>query len=380
MKIVFLSNYFSHHQKQLSDELASRVDYTFISTAQIPQERKTLGWGTEQIPEYVCHYRENTLLAEEKLERADVILVGSAPETLIRACIQRNQLVFRYHERPLKKGLEPLKYPFRWIRWHLRNPSKQPVYLLCASAFTAGDYAKFGLFSKRAFRWGYFPETKRFGSPEMLTDAKQPATILWAGRLLDWKHPDDAVFVAEKLKETGTRFEMNIIGSGPMEGQLRERIVQKDLADCVHLLGSMKPDRVRSYMEQSEIFLFTSDRREGWGAVVNEAMNSGCAVVASDAAGSVPYLIRNGENGMVYHSGDVDGLSEGVMELLEQPILRKQLGIKAYRRITELWNAETAAERLFCLAEGLLEGKVQSPYNDGPCSPAPIIRDDWFIQ
>ena len=45
-------------------------------------------------------------------------------------------------------------------------------------------------------------------------------------------------------------------------------------------------------MEESEIYLVTSDRKEGWGAVVNEAMNSGCAVVADHMIGAAPWMIR----------------------------------------------------------------------------------------
>ena len=48
-------------------------------------------------------------------------------------------------------------------------------------------------------------------------------------------------------------------------------------------------------MEKSHIHLFTSNHLEGWGAVVNEAMNSGCAVVANREAGAVPYLIEHGK-------------------------------------------------------------------------------------
>ena len=43
-----------------------------------------------------------------------------------------------------------------------------------------------------------------------------------------------------------------------------------------------------------------SGRKEGWGAVVNEAMSSGCAVVADAEAGSVPYLIENSKDGFIY--------------------------------------------------------------------------------
>ena len=62
-----------------------------------------------------------------------------------------------------------------------------------------------------------------------------------------------------------------------MEQQLRQMIHDKQLDDCVSMLGAMSPEKVRDYMEAADIFLFTSDFNEGWGAVLNEAMNSSCA-------------------------------------------------------------------------------------------------------
>ena len=124
-------------------------------------------------------------------------------------------------------------------------------------------------------------------------------------------------------------------------------------------------------MERAAIFLFTSDRQEGWGAVVNEAMNSGCAVIASDAAGSVPYLIRDGENGMVYHSGDVEMLTEKIRYLLQNPEEACRLGTGAYETMVTLWNAETAAERFLHMADAAANGMdMNQLYDSGPCSPA----------
>lgn len=72
-------------------------------------------------------------------------------------------------------------------------------------------------------------------------------------------------------------------------------------------------------MEESEIYLVTSDRKEGWGAVVNEAMNSGCAVVADHMIGAAPWMIRQRENGILYHDGCEQQLQEYVAELLQDP-------------------------------------------------------------
>lgn len=375
MNIVFLSNYFNHHQKSLSDAFAAQCVYTFIATAQITQERLAMGWGNEAEPEYVCHYDLEPERAEACLLQADVIIAGSAPNSLVRKCIKRGQVVFRYAERPLKNGSQWLKFLPRLIKWHLQNPAGKPIYMLCASAYTAGDYARFGLFWGKTFRWGYFPEVKHYDAlPE-----KKPASLLWAGRFLDWKHPDDAIKVAARLKAANIDFKMNLIGSGAMEQTLRQRIAEEGLEDTVCLLGSMKPEEVRQHMEQTEIFLFTSDRREGWGAVVNEAMNSGCAVVASDAAGAVPFLVQDGENGIVYHSGNVDELYQKVKNLILNPDQIDPMSKAAYETMQQVWNAETAAQRFLCLAEKALKGeKLTGLYGEGPCSPAKIVREDWY--
>lgn len=74
------------------------------------------------------------------------------------------------------------------------------------------------------------------------------------------------------LKKKGYSFKISIIGNGEMEAQLREMIRSKGVEDCVEMLGAMSPDEVRAYMERADVFLFTSDFNEGWGAVLNESI------------------------------------------------------------------------------------------------------------
>jgi len=379
VKIGFLGAYFNHHQKPLSDELAMRVDYTYIAASRPSAERLKLGYGMATLPGYVCDLEHEPDRASACLREADVIITGSAPEKLVRQCIRRGQFVLRYSERPLKNGSELLKYLPRLLKWHWLNPPGKPIYMLCASAYTAADYARFGLFRNKAYRWGYFPEVKEYDSIELVLQEKDEASILWVGRFLDWKHPEEALAVVAGLKEDGVPFKMTMIGIGPMEQTMREYIARQGLTEHVFLPGSMRPDEVRRYMERSQVFLFTSDRKEGWGAVVNEAMNSGCAVVASDAAGSPPYLIRNGENGYLYHFGNSDELYSKVKSLLGDRETAAALGRKAYQTITTEWNASVAAERVVALATALLKDRQwQNPYPDGPCSTAGIIREDWM--
>ena len=196
---------------------------------------------------------------------------------------------------------------------------------------------------------------------------------MWAGRFLDWKHPGDAVAVVHRLAAEGVDVRLQLTGAGPLEEDLRRQIGEDSR---ITLTGPMRPKQVRHCMEQAGVFLFTSDRREGWGAVVNEAMNSGCAVVASWAAGSVPYLLRDGINGLVYPSGDREALYRRLRMLLDDEDMQHRMGRQAYRTVTGVWSAGEAARRLLLLTEHILAGE-DAPvlFEDGPCSPAPLLQD-----
>lgn len=372
MKIIFLSNFFNHHQAALSDALWEQTgeNYYFVQTTEMPQGRKQLGYHVEQKP-YVLRYQGNEEMVLRLIREADVALIGSVPEKLVRQRVKTGKLMFRYAERPLKKGLELWKYLPRLVLWHWRNPMHKPIYMLCASAYTAGDYAKFGLFLNRTYKWGYFPETKRYADMDALMAEKDTTEILWCGRFLDWKHPDDVLVAAKRLRDEGCSFRLSFIGRGEMEPELRQMVEDLGLWDCVRFLGSMKPEEVRAHMEKAGIYLFTSDRNEGWGAVLNESMNSGCAVIASHAIGSVPFLMKNGENGLIYESGNVDMLYEKIKHLLDHPEEQKRMGLAAYETITTQWNAETAAERVIILAESIFTGNENHFLRgEGPCSCA----------
>lgn len=386
MKIVLVSNYFNHHQKPLSEALYSRFgdEYCFIETKAMSEERRKLGYDDAQKPAFLlagCSNNVITEKAKEIIDNAEVVLTGSAPEEALRRRIRNGKVLFRFSERPLKQGRQLLKYLPRFLRWNYRNPKGKPIYMLCASAYAAADYRIFGLFHKRAYKWGYFPESVHYEDIKQLLQNKDATSILWCGRFLDWKHPSDAILVAKRLKECGYKFNLKFIGRGEEEELLHKLVEEYALKEYVSFLGSMKPEQVREHMERSGIYLFTSDRQEGWGAVLNEAMNSGCAVVASHEAGSTPYLVKNKENGLIYKSGDTDMLFKKLKYLLDHPGEQKTLGEAAYHTIVEEWNAEIAAERFLKLIESVLSGdKYPDLYESGPCSRAEVLREKRFDQ
>ena len=371
--VVFLSNYFNHHQKSFSEYMHNSLGdgYKFIETEPMSEERVKMGWNVENFPPYVItseEYEHSKEKCVELVKNADIVIIGSAPEWLIEERKKEKKLVFRYQERPLKNGFQPLKYFTRKIKWKKKNPKNCPIYMLCASAYTAPDYAKFGLFKNKCFKWGYFPERINYEDVSQLIKEKEQNSIIWVGRFIDWKHPEGAILLAKALKKDGYNFKIRMIGNGIMLDEIKKMATQYQVDDCVEFLGAMTPEEVRKYMEKSEIHIFTSDRKEGWGAVLNESMNSACVPVASHEIGSVPYLIESEKNGLIYKSKNNNDLYKNVRYLLNHQDERIKMAVQSYETIANEWNAEIAAERLLRLFSNMVESNTMIEISSGPIS------------
>ena len=388
-KVVFFSNYLNHHQLSFCEALVrlTNNNFSFVAQKAISEKRIAFGYQniTEKYPFVVKTYKSEEELkrAYELAVEADYVLFGSSNTDYLKERLKNNQLTIKYSERLFKKKLnfiESLKGYRRVFINHTRYKRKK-IYMLCASAYAAYDFNRFGAYKDKTYKWAYFPGTKYYDIDKLIDDKEKNKKIklLWAGRLIEWKHPEYCIEAARRLKADGVDFELNIVGNGVMEEELKALISDYELDDCVFMLGSMPPDDVRRKMEEANIFLFTSNMQEGWGAVLNEAMNSGCACVASHAIGSTGFLIEHNKNGLVYKDGDMDDLYAQLRCLIDDRDLRLKINRNAYKTITELWNAEEAAKRFLIFCDCLESGK-DTPFETGPCSKAVSISDDKMYE
>ena len=373
LAVCFITNYLMHHQLPFCLEMEKQLGkgFVLIETETLPEERKKLGYRSlsNRYPFVInaCESEEKKKEALELSAESEVAIIGSAPDSFIKERLRRNKLTFRCAERIFKQGrMDPL----RWAKHTFKNlPYRnKKLYYLLNSAYAAKDFAMCGAKKEKMYSWGYFPECITYDIDDLLS-TKRPNSLLWAGRLLPWKHPEAAVYVAQRLKADGYDFCLTIVGTGEIEEEIKKQVAQKRLEGYVKLTGAVPAEQVRSFMEKSEIFLFPSDQNEGWGAVVNEAMNSGCAVVACSAAGSVPCLVTDSVNGLVFESGNYEALYSRVKRLLDCKELKSRLGREAYHTITGVWNANTAALRLLELVEALGNGGG-IPFEEGVASLA----------
>ncbi len=377
-----MSNYINHHQMPVSRELNRLCreqggSYVFVQTEPMEQERVDMGWGEEKLKEgdFVRSYWEDENGCQRMIEEADAVIFGGCEdERYIEARLEAGKPVWRYSEPLYKTGRYKFVSP-RGLRKKYHDHTryrKKRVYLLCAGAYVAGDFRLVGAYGGKRFRYGYFPAFRQ-QDPKKLMAGKDQASqgqlrLLWAARMIDWKHPETALQVAAGLREQGIGFRLDMIGGGALAPEMQERARALGLEGQVAFLGYRSPEETRDYMEKAHIFLATSDRQEGWGAVVNEAMNSGCALIAGKGMGAAPYLVRHGENGYLYDHKNPRQAVELAGKLAKDAAQRRRLGSAAYETVRTLWNSQVAAQRLYACIAAEIAGQELPEYEEGPLS------------
>jgi glycosyltransferase involved in cell wall biosynthesis len=120
----------------------------------------------------------------------------------------------------------------------------------------------------------------------------------------------------------------------------REAIGDGAGVDAMARLSAVAPEELRSLYAQADVLVVpsipTRTFREPWGLVVNEAMNQGVAVIASDAVGAAAGgLVSDGHNGLVVRAGDREALADALGRLASEHELRRSMGEAGRRDVQD---------------------------------------------
>jgi glycosyltransferase involved in cell wall biosynthesis len=124
-----------------------------------------------------------------------------------------------------------------------------------------------------------------------------------------------------------------IIGDGPLRKSLEERVREGDPARKVRLLGRMASSEVRHTLQESKVFVLNSIG-EGLPNSLLEAKANGLPVVATAVGGNTE-VVRDGVDGFLIRSGDINELFTRVTELLTSESTRAAFGIAGQRDVAE---------------------------------------------
>ena len=391
MKLALYSIILNNHQANIADELweLTNHQFCFVELANLQAEHRKgdtrdytdcpyllRAWESSQ------SYAKAMILAQEA---ECCIFSGVLALPFQKARMKLGRLSFDMSERWLKRGIINLFSPsiFKmFLSYHLGGWGHKPLYKLCCSAFAAQDQRKLLTFKNKCYKWGYFTKVDNNLSrtPSCFTDV-QSFSLMWCSRYLKLKHSELPIMMAAYLKKLGYSFVLEMYGSGEYEKQARRLAEDLEVDDIVHFVGPRPNKDILDAMKSHDIFLFTSDKNEGWGAVANESMANGCVLVASDAIGSTPYLVKDGITGLSFRSPRtssslmcpdmkaLDSLCEKVKWLLDNPNERIKIQKQGMTLMQKVWSPQIAARRLLQLIECLQHG-MEPVFNDGPCSKA----------
>lgn len=391
MKLVFYSLILNNHQANVADELWEQTghSYCFVELASLQAEHRKGSTHDYSDRPYLLQAWQSDKDYSKAMELARkaecCVFSGVQALPFQKERMKRGLLSFDMSERWLKRGFLNLFSPAilkMFLAYHISRWRKKPIYKLCCSAFAANDQHKLFSYRGRCYKWGYFTQVENFNvEASSNVSSSNIAPIMWCSRYLMWKHPELPILMAQRLKGKGYRFILDMYGNGKYANTTRQLAKELDVEDVVHFVGVKPNEELLADMKKHNIFLFTSDRNEGWGAVANESMANGCVLVASNAIGSSPYLIKDGETGLLFKSPHtsstfgkpdmmaLDSLCEKVEHLLDNPQEWQKMRQNSVALMQKMWNPRVAAERLLILIDMLQKGK-DTPFATGPCSKA----------
>ncbi len=175
--------------------------------------------------------------------------------------------------------------------------------------------------------------------------------LLNVARLVGYK---GQCFAIEALRQVSNA-ELWLVGSGPLEGELRALSAELGVADRVRFFNGVGDSDLPLYFQACDVFVFPSTTpAEGFGLVQVEAMVCGKPLVASNIRSGVTYVCADGVNGLVVPIGDPSALAATLNRLLASPELRHQLGEAGRRRAFSEFSATVMIQRYLELFGSLM--------------------------
>lgn len=321
MRIVFWQNCLSPHQLPYIVHLFDddRVDDVVIVAGEIVSEsRKKMGWEIGSFPGlnlckvYIApHDAIIEGLFSQKQNESYHLFSGIRADNFVFKCLCMSM------KHTLHRGMiteRPNTYNFKW------NIKNGKPYWMHRLRFMIQDrkYAKsmehvfaMGMeavyyFKSLGLGWKVHPFcycTQGVFENSTVSISSSPQYV-FVGSLSPWKNPVSLVRAFSATKCGMLRF----IGDGLLKNKLHKLIEKNNLQDNISIVGTIPQNKIPHFLYSSDVLVLPS-LYDGWGAVVNEAIQAGCFVICSDACGASMLLEKDLKIGLVYKTGSDTALA-----------------------------------------------------------------------
>ncbi|MGW8227265.1 MAG: glycosyltransferase family 4 protein [Gammaproteobacteria bacterium] len=176
-------------------------------------------------------------------------------------------------------------------------------------------------------------------------------TVLYLGRLVDFKGPDIVIRAFEKACSMGFNGELIMAGDGPLRVTCELLAAHSPFSERISLLGAVDPDKGRKLMQEADIFTAhncigpLSGQEEAFGVTTIEAMAAGVPIINA-SSGSIPELIEDGVSGLLVQPTDINAHSEAFLKFRNSPELRQAIARNAWERVRDNFSIEQETRKL----------------------------------
>lgn len=236
--------------------------------------------------------------------------------------------------------------------------------VLFNSQYTLGQARQKGYrFKGQVAYQGY--DDRLFGSVPRLFEVRSALGIpgnaimvVALGRMIEVKGLHVLAQAADQFMAARPEVHLVIAGDGPQRGEI-ERLVQQSVCSTrIHLPGAMARRQVANLLADADLFvnpgvIDSRGRAEGLGITTIEAMASGLACVGS-RVGGITETITEGVTGLLVPPGDAGVLARSIGQLVDDPALRRRMGMEAARIAQERFTWRVLARQVAGVYEEVL--------------------------
>ncbi len=327
-RIIFWEPCVSPHKSAfvgaVAREFGASVDVQYVAHEELPDERRALGWDSGASDSY------RTIVAPDAATIATLVANGGsrclhvfsgirwfATLTCALAQVRRLCAPFAIMSEPRDgAGIKgALRFGQSWLTegW-LRS---EAAFVLAIGQHGPPWFRSVGYPAERVFPFAYFlaaPDANGSGAAQ-LTLARPsrtgtaPLEIAYVGRLIETK---GVRYLLPAMRRLTPRARLTLIGDGPLRGELEDSAHRLGIE--AHFSGVLPIAEVQQRMRVFDALVLPSCTKDGWGAVVSEALLAGTAVITSTCVGA-SILFGTPCNGRVVAPRDSEAIASALIDL-----------------------------------------------------------------
>lgn len=316
----------SYYQNDLFKEVSKRVDkFEVIYAHQQDLTRKKQGWNFDlmqnydtkiickdlnvsQLIKYVFQNRKSTHIVNGIWAEKSFFFV-----ILLLNLFNANFLLYSEAPVPTKRRSVFKRLLLNFI---IKPISELLIYkakgFLAVSIFAENYFKSLRVKPEKIYRFGYFLNVRKF---DFVKTNPTIIQLIFVGQLIERKGIFTLLKAIENLAKTTQNFHLNILGNGILEEQIKQYIQIYHLENFITLQGVINSENVAQYIQKSDLLILPSIF-DGWGIVINEALQSHVPVLISDQCGAKE-LIKHEQNGLIFEAQNVESLGKQLLKFLQ---------------------------------------------------------------